>query len=263
MNIFRNFLTIVFLLLFSIDCFAEQDLQSQVEMLKKQIESIQKSNQETIERLQRESNEQINSLKVRINELEKQSQQVEVKEESGIKDSINKFTSLKKDSKGYDLIDVTYSKDLPSYFRTRARYINDGTFLGASDSDDEIFFVDSRFMFSPKLNIGENLSVRAQFDIFKNVIWGGFGDEVVSDVTFEAPTPNDSFRGALLRDSINTLSGDVISTTENVDLVDIRSLYFVGRVPYGEFWVGRFPFDWGLGIFNNAGSLPDQDLGSL
>jgi len=50
---------------------------------------------------------------------------------------------------------------------------------------------------------------------------------------------------------------------EDENFFDIRSLYFVAKTPVGELWVGRQPYDWGLGILNNAGSMPDQDFGSI
>ncbi len=259
-----------FLLLFfslTINSFSEESFQSEVEILKKQIEQIQKSNQEMIERLQRENAEQIKSLREKVEQIQKEKiieKEVVVETDDKslkekVKDVILDIKSEEKD----DFIDITYSKDFPSYYRTRARFIDGATFVGATGEDDEVFFIDSRLLFSPRINIGEFLSVRSQLDIARNVIWGGFGDELISDTAFEAPSPGDSFRGAVLRDSTNTLTGSIISPTEDVDLVDIRSLYAVAKVPFGEFWIGRQPFDWGLGIFNNAGSLPDQDLGSI
>lgn len=257
-----------FLLIFlsvSFPVFAQEKLESQVETLKKQIEEIQKSNQEMIEKIQRESNEQINVLREKIEKMEEDSslEKGEIVQSPSLKEKVKEtLLDIKNDQK-YDAIDITYSRDFPTYFRTRGRYINDATFLGATDNDDEIFFIDSRLLFSPRINIGEFVSIRGQLDIARNVIWGGLGDELVSDTTFEAPSSSDSFRGALLRNSTNTLTGSVLSATEDVDLVDIRTLYAVARIPYGEFYIGRQPFDWGLGIFNNAGSLPDQDLGSI
>lgn len=260
-----------FLLLFfslTVNSFAEDNLKSEVEILKKQIEEIQKSNQEMIEKIQRESSQQINTLREKVEQLQNQkttenNNLVVETDDKSLKEKVKDAILDIKSEEKYEFIDITYSKDFPSYYRTRARFINDATFLGAANSDDEVFFVDSRLLFSPRINVGEFLSIRSQLDIAKNVIWGGFGDELISDTAFEAPSPGDSFRGAILRSSTNTLTGATISPTDDVDLVDIRSLYAVGQVPFGEFWIGRQPFDWGLGIFNNAGSLPDQDLGSI
>ncbi|MGH7885742.1 MAG: hypothetical protein ACRENO_08625 [Thermodesulfobacteriota bacterium] len=259
-----------FLLLFlslTLDSSSQEDLKSEVEILKKQIEQIQKTNQEMIEKIQRDSSEQINKLREKVEQLEvDKSVEKEVigeTDEKSLKEKVKDVILDIKSEEKFESINITFSKDFPSYFRTRGRFIDGATFLGATDADDEVFFVDSRLLLSPRINVGEFLSVRSQLDIFSNGIWGGFGDELISDTTFEAPSPGDSFRGAVLRDVTNTLSGSVVSPTENVDLVDIRSLYAVGRVPFGEFWIGRQPFDWGLGIFNNAGSLPDQDLGSI
>ena len=70
---------------------------------------------------------------------------------------------------------VSYSPDFPSYYRTRVRFIDNGTFASATGSKDEVFFIDSRFLLSPKIDINKFLSVRAQFDIGKNYDLGRAG----------------------------------------------------------------------------------------
>ena len=71
----------------------------------------------------------------------------------------------------------------PSYMRTRVRYIQNGTFLntlsdaqaealGFGDSDDEAFFADTTLRLTPQLVLSDSVTIRAQVDVFKNVIWG-------------------------------------------------------------------------------------------
>ena len=234
--------------------------QEQIEALKKQIEEIQRQNQKQIEELQRQNQEQIEQLKRKIQDLEA-GKETERRE---IEDLVTKKEAEEKEAWWKRLKLIGFNPDFPSYFRIRSMFFKNATFVGAvPGKDDDIFFVDSRLLISPMLKITDNLSIRAQIDVFKNIIWGGLGDASVADKFFEAPSPADSFRGALLREAIDTISGNVLSPVEEVDFFDIRSLYMVARVPIGELWVGRQPYDWGLGILANAGSMPDQDLGSI
>jgi len=267
MVIMNNFIWIFllsFVFFFPLDqAFSQQHDNSRIEALKNRIDEIQKQNEELIRKIQKENSARIEELQNRIDELEEHKYTSDETKKEDLDQKIKTIVDNTIESKTPSWINFGFSPDFPSYFRTRVRDFNNATFLGASSSDDNIFFIDSRLMLSPILSVGENLSMRAQLDIASNVVWGGLGDKTVSDKLYESPSPSDSFRGAILRQVTNTTTGDAISPTENIDLVDIRSLYMVAKTPVGEFYVGRQPFDWGLGLLNNAGSLPDQDLGSI
>jgi len=264
----NNYIKGIFIFLFLVFPLAA-NAQSDVEALRQQIEEMQKQNAEMIKQIQEQNAKQIYQLQNQINQLEEKNtiqytnSDNKVVTEESLDKKIEYAVDKKFDISKYNWLNLSFSNDFPNYFRTRSRFIKNGTFLGAADANDDVFFVDSRLLVSPQITMGENLHLRAQFDIAKNIIWGGLGDQLISDKTFNAPSPGDSFKGAVLRDVTDTLTGQVISPTESVDLVNLRSLYMVARIEYGEFWIGRQPFDWGLGIFNNAGSMPDQDLGSV
>jgi len=234
------------------------DEQSEIESLKRQIEEIKRQNQEKILEIQRESQRQIEELRRKIEELEARDRV----EQKSAKELLAE--ELKEKESGLKRI-VDFNPDFPSYFRIRARFFKNATFIGATeDKDDEVFFVDSRFILSPMLKVTDNLSLRSQIDVARNIVWGGLGDSSVSQKFFESPSPSDSFRGALLREVTDTVSGNVLSPVEeDTDFFDIRTLYVVAKTPVGELWVGRQPYDWGLGMLVNAGSMPDQDLGSI
>lgn len=236
--------------------------REQIEALKKQIEEIQRQNQRQIEELRKQSQEQIEGLQRKVEELEAGRKEPEQKK---IDDLVTTKKNQEKDASWKNFISIGFNPDFTSYFRTRASVFKNATFIGAVPGKrDNIFFADSRLLISPMIKIGENLSIRGQIDVFKNIIWGGTGDEVISQKTFQAPSPSDSFRGALLREVTDTVSGKVLPTVDKDNrFFDIRSLYLVARLPVGVLWVGRQPFDWGLGILNNAGSMPDQDVGSI
>lgn len=261
----RFFLTFLLFLFPFHYSYSQDDYGTAIEELKQQIEEIQRINEEQLRRIQEESERKIEALLERIDELEMEKAVEEprmVVDERTLDLKIREAVEdreVRTDSR----IKVDFSPDFPSYYRTRVRFLDNATFVGAASSKDEVFFADSRLLLSPRISYDDFISVRAQFDIARNLIWGGMGDELVSDRLFSAPNPRDSFRGAILRDVVNTQSGDILSPTEEIDLVDIRSLYMVAVTDYGVLWAGRQPFDWGLGLLNNAGSMPDQDLGSI
>ena len=58
----------------------------------------------------------------------------------------------------------------PSYMRTRARLIGNAT---AVNNSDTISFVDTTLRLTPQLGLSDAVTVRAQFDVASNMIWGG------------------------------------------------------------------------------------------
>ncbi len=157
----------------------------------------------------------------------------------------------------------------PSYMRTRARYINNATFvntltdaqaqaLGTDDADDEIFLVDTTLRLTPQLALSDLVTVRAQVDVASNMVWGGatsgfFGD--YDSVVLSDLRPSDRFRGAILQGA-KTFDDDF-------GYFNVRMLHADIVLPnnLGFVRVGRQPFDWGLGILANGGHDPHSDLG--
>ena len=159
----------------------------------------------------------------------------------------------------------------PSYMRTRARYINNATFintlsdsqaqaLGYSDNSDEIFFVDTTLRLTPQLVLSDNVTLRAQVDVFQNNLWGGLTSGLLAGGTTRvnsAISPDDSFRGAFLTGSraVDTNNQFFNVRMLHADIVLPNNLGFVR--------VGRQPFDWGIGLLANGGWDPYSDLGFL
>lgn len=159
----------------------------------------------------------------------------------------------------------------PSYMRTRARYINNATFintlddgqaeaLGFADNDDEIFFVDTTLRLTPQLVLSDSVTIRAQVDVFQNNLWGGATSALLgggSSRVNSAISPDDSFRGALL-------TGERALDRDN-QFFDIRMLHADIVLPnnLGFVRIGRQPFDWGIGLLANGGWDPYSDLGFL
>ncbi len=160
----------------------------------------------------------------------------------------------------------------PSYLRTRARVINNATFMNtltdaqaqamSDDSDDEIVLVDTTFRITPQLSLSDAVTVRAQVDVASNMIWGGstahfFGGTIYEDdsVVLSDLRPSDRFNGAILTGpkAVDDDYGFFTVRMLHADIVLPNGLGFVR--------IGRQPFDWGLGILANGGHDPHSDLG--
>lgn len=158
----------------------------------------------------------------------------------------------------------------PSYMRTRARYIDNATFisalnrqdavnLGYSSNDDNIFFMDTTLRLTPQLVLSDAVTIRAQFNVFDNNIWGGSTTEFLgghSGVVNSAISFSDRFRGAILTGP---------KAIDDPGFFDVRMLHADIVLPHnlGFVRIGRQPFDWGLGILANGGWDPYSDLGFL
>lgn len=157
----------------------------------------------------------------------------------------------------------------PSYMRTRARFLKNATFvntlsqaqadaLGLEDNDDEFFLVDTTLRLTPQLVLSDAVTIRAQVDVARNMIWGGNTDGFFQDrdsVVLSDLRPDDSFNGAILYgpkaidDDFNFFSVRML----HADIVLPNGLGFLR--------IGRQPFDWGIGILANGGWDPHSDLG--
>ena len=161
----------------------------------------------------------------------------------------------------------------PSYLRTRARVINNATFMstltdeqaqamGNDDADDQIFLVDTTLRITPQLSLSDAVTVRAQVDVASNMIWGGstahfFGGSLAEDdsVVLSDLRPSDRFNGAILA------GGKAVD--DDFGYFNVRMLHADIVLPnnLGFVRIGRQPFDWGLGILANGGHDPHSDLG--
>jgi hypothetical protein len=156
----------------------------------------------------------------------------------------------------------------PSYMRTRARFIQNATFisalnrqqaleLGFNDNDDTIFFADTTLRITPQLVLSDAVTIRAQINVFDNNIWGGSTTELLggrNTVVNSSLSFSDRFRGAILTGP---------NAIDDPGFFDVRMLHADIVLPHnlGFLRVGRQPFDWGIGILANGGWDPYSDLG--
>ncbi|WP_462137830.1 hypothetical protein [Candidatus Mycalebacterium sp.] len=190
----------------------------------------------------------------------------------------------------------------PSYFRTRAKYLNKATYLDpsyiAGGTKDRIFFVDSTLRVTPRLELGDNAAIVVQVDVADNVIWGGQTDQLLgggSTLVNSGISRSDRYKGNILtpvydrvayldrrtasdRDGFSP-AGARRSADDNgnpallpetaverdAGWFNLRFAYLEIDLPhnYGYLRVGRQPWNWGLGIVANSGTDPSSDGGRM
>jgi hypothetical protein len=131
--------------------------------------------------------------------------------------------------------------------------------LGFANNDDNIFFADTTLRLTPQLVLSDSVVIRAQLSVFDNNIWGGSTTELLggrntvvnSNISF-----SDRFRGAILTGPL---------AIDDPGFFDVRFLMsdIVRPHDLGFIWVGRQPFDWGIGMYLNGGWDPYSDLGTI
>ncbi len=169
----------------------------------------------------------------------------------------------------------------PSYYRVRPQLYHNGTFLGQlsqsnaqalgfSDNADTEFFVDSRLRLTPQLVLSDAVTLRVQFDVMDNMIWGGTGNGATTGllngqngfpgqtVINSSLSPGNRFRGALL-------IGVTSPAVDDPQFFNLRMVHADIVIPenWGFMRIGRQPFDWGMGILANGGWDPLSDLGFI
>jgi len=164
----------------------------------------------------------------------------------------------------------------PSYMRTRAQFIKNGTFinamtdqeareLGLENANDELTIVDTTLRLTPQLVLSDAITIRAQVDVFHNILWGGltsntFGQQGGSGAVTGELTADDALRGSIL---LGPQAVDLGSDEQNFFRVRMLHADIVLPNDLGFVRVGRQPFDWGMGIWANGGWDPHSDLGFL
>src|SRR5690606_33968864 len=112
--------------------------------------------------------------------------------------------------------------------------------LGFTNNKDEIFFVDTSLRLTPQLVLSDAVTIRAQFNVFDNNIWGGATSELLggqntvvnSNISF-----SDRFRGAILTGP---------RAIDDPGFFNVRMLHADIVLPHnlGFVRIGRQPFDW-------------------
>lgn len=98
-----------------------------------------------------------------------------------------------------------------------------------------------RFRFDPVLEVSEDLSIHATFDVLDNVV---LGSNLRADPMLDPYTPIAA-----------------LTTTRAGSAVNVKRAWGRVNTQLGELVIGRMGHHWGLGILHNDGNGLDQDFG--
>ncbi len=138
---------------------------------------------------------------------------------------------------------LLYNMDLGVGANTNGRYLFPRTVLSPNVTDptsaQTLSWADMRARLEPTLNISEDIRIRAQIDVFNNLILGS--------------TPQIDPTAPLNLMSMNQLSP--------ANAVLVRRVWGEVNTPVGLLSFGRMGDHWGMGIFHNDGNCLDCDYG--
>ncbi len=152
--------------------------------------------------------------------------------------------------------DLLYNFDLdrgadPSGFHLFPTPIIDGDRTGPDEeSNQTLASVDMRLRFEPTLNVSEDLQIKAQVDVFDNLVLGTtpegaftISDRVPMSAFSQSQVPPEGMRNAPF------------------DAIRVKRLWGEVMTPFGQLRAGRMGSHWGLGVLANDGNCLDCDHG--
>ncbi|WP_373044411.1 TIGR04551 family protein [Vulgatibacter sp.] len=157
--------------------------------------------------------------------------------------------------------------ELDGYFRTRMDVFNDFDLGTGPDAAGFTFYpvdprdpdantiagANMRLRIDPTLNVSEEIRIRAQIDIFDNLVFGA-----TPRAGFAAGIGNQRYPYAFLTDTQATPEFGFNSVT---DSIVAKRAWAEVRTPIGELRFGRMPNQFGLGMNINDGNCIDCDHG--
>lgn len=159
------------------------------------------------------------------------------------------------------------------YFRTRGNF-HYNLDLDRSKNPEIRGYTDFRFRLDPSFLITDKVRIHTSWNLIDAVLGGDafrgvahsnpalrkdslLGSEDASEIGRAIPSDQKSswvYGGAYAPDA-------AVRTTD-LRPIQLRRAWAEVETPYGVFKAGRMPFDFGLGIYGNAGDEIDQEIGS-
>jgi uncharacterized protein (TIGR04551 family) len=121
---------------------------------------------------------------------------------------------------------------------------------------DNMTSADMRLRLEPTVNVTEQVRVKAQIDIFDNLVMGSTpqGYFLNQNATTQNP-PQGLPVGSMSQQSPEAGSNSVFSS------IRAKRAWAEVRTPFGELRFGRMPSHWGMGMLINNGDCLDCDFG--
>ena len=120
---------------------------------------------------------------------------------------------------------------------------------------DNLTSADMRLRIEPTINVSEQVRVKAQIDIFDNMVMGSTPEGYYIN---GQPSQNSTPLPAFSRSQASPQGG----SNSFSDSINVKRAWAEVRTPIGELRFGRMPSSWGTGMFINDGACPDCDYGN-
>jgi uncharacterized protein (TIGR04551 family) len=120
---------------------------------------------------------------------------------------------------------------------------------------DNLTSADMRMRLEPTINVTEQVRVKAQIDVFDNLVLGSTPQGYYLNQQGVAPYN-------LLAFNSQSQQAPVAGSNSVFDSVRAKRAWAEVRTPFGELRFGRMPSHWGMGMLVNNGDCLDCDFGS-
>ncbi|PID38011.1 MAG: hypothetical protein CSA65_04495 [Proteobacteria bacterium] len=118
--------------------------------------------------------------------------------------------------------------------------------------DNTLAGANIRLRLEPTINVAEKVRVKAQLDIFDNLVMGSTPDSIMGQsLSPHLPT-------ALFSES---QEAPIVGRNSNTPSILVKRAWAEIDTPLGELKVGRMPWHWGMGIMANSGACWDCNYG--
>ncbi|MFI5289216.1 MAG: TIGR04551 family protein [Polyangia bacterium] len=120
--------------------------------------------------------------------------------------------------------------------------------------DNDLTSADMRLRLEPTLNVTEQVRVKAQIDVFDNMVLGTTPQSYYLNnrgFTSNVPIPAESASQQAPQPGLNSV----------YDSIRAKRAWAEVRTPFGELRFGRMPSHWGMGMLVNNGDCLDCDFG--
>ena len=115
-----------------------------------------------------------------------------------------------------------------------------------------------RLRLEPTINVTEQVRVKAQLDVFDNMV---LGSTPRATTLIEAPAAPPQLRRAAVGVLASVSSRRSAGINSVYDSIRAKRAWAEVRTPFGELRFGRMPSHWGIGMLVNNGDCLDCDFG--
>jgi uncharacterized protein (TIGR04551 family) len=119
-------------------------------------------------------------------------------------------------------------------------------------AESDITSADMRLRLEPTVNVTEQVRVKAQIDVFDNMVLGTTPDFYYFDGRPPQQLPSFSRTSVTQQGGVNSLQNSIVAKRAWAEV----------RTPFGELRFGRMPSHWGMGMLVNNGDCLDCDYGA-